>query len=42
MKALGIFVVLLREKNSEHGIFLRFYAYICHANDDFACFALQL
>ena len=29
-------------KNSyEWGKFLRIYAYICHAIDDFACFVLQ-
>ena len=29
------------KNSSEWGKFLRFYAYICLAIDDFACFALQ-
>ena len=29
------------KKNSECGMFMRFYAYICHAIDGFACFVLQ-
>ena len=31
----------LEDNSTERGDFLRFYDYLCHVIDDFACFELQ-